>query len=82
MGSRVAPTKPSWWCLLAPQKHCLGLVALWRAKTGWPVAATVLQVGPRSLSTFFFDMDPGTNDGGPECYLQVSQIGRPMGAHQ
>ena len=34
----------------------------------------------RSIShcTFFFSMDPLTNDGSPTCYLQPSKIGHAM----
>ena len=36
----------------------------------------------RSLSTFFFYMDPLTNEGGPGCYLHLCKICPPMRTHR
>ena len=79
MWSHVAPTKLTWWCLLAPESTILGLFAPFWAKLGWTIAATVHQFGPTSHSIFFFYMDPLLNDRGPRLCLKVSKTGPPMG---
>ena len=53
--------------LIGPESAVLGLLAPWWAKFGWLSASTVGWFGLRSYSTFFFDKDPLTNDGGPSA---------------
>ena len=76
MGSHVAPTRPSKWGLKASfwaLLYCSG-------QTWLAMATTVHRFRPTSHSTFFFHMDPLTNDKGPGCYLQGSKIGPPYRA--
>ena len=69
--------------ILTPLLPCTWVTLFWEGgrggewggpKFGGPIATTVSRFGSTTHSTFFFSVDPLTNDGGPGCYFRLSKM--------